>query len=476
MAKDAFAKMDVQFDLFMKTTQPQKKWEKEELLKDYAAIMKQLQPGQGKQSAGEQWAMTKSVLYKEDRVCVPESHLEETLRWCHTVNDHPAVQRSLWFFDRHFHCNKNESEKKKLMTALTKDCHCIMGKRNSQVDRGEMGNLPIPHTVNSVVYLDFMHLPHYAGQNFALLVTCGLSRFARVFPTNKKADSETVPKTLFEEWLQVYGLSKPNPLRSRRALKSGRQLVPRRTRATWLRDSIRYALSAHQERAVREANPLLQNSDADPHGAGEMEELVESATVRNIPDDQPGVHAYCLLTARPLLRSSWFPHGVSTPQDANPKLKGWMEKQAALASTAKELLQKFRECENTRSKRGRKAVEYQIGDMVVVHHKRLPRWEKNDLDLPYYGPCMVTDVGPSSVKVRASRRFGGDIEVGFPFLERYTLMDEYDLDLKGFDDKTTAEEDELNDDQDEDMTSELNWVREFALGTEKMYCICFCLQ
>ena len=34
-------------------------------------------------------------------------------------------------------------------------------------------------------------------------------------------------------------------------------------------------------------------------------------------------------------------------------------------------------------------------------------------------------------------------------------MDEYDLDLEGFDDEVAAEEGELNDDQDEDMTSEL---------------------
>ena len=34
-------------------------------------------------------------------------------------------------------------------------------------------------------------------------------------------------------------------------------------------------------------------------------------------------------------------------------------------------------------------------------------------------------------------------------------MDEYDLDLEGFEDEVAAEEDELNDDQDEDMTSEL---------------------
>ena len=93
--------------------------------------------------------------------------------------------------------------------------------------------------------------------------------------------------------------------------------------------------------------------------------------------------------------------------------------------------------------------------MVLVHHKRLPRWKKNDLDLPYYGPFMVTDVGPTSVGLCASPRFGGGIEVGFPFLKRYTLMDEFDLDLEGFDDKMAAEDDELNDDQDQDMTSEL---------------------
>ena len=44
--------------------------------------------------------------------------------------------------------------------------------------------------------------------------------------------------------------------------------------------------------------------------------------------------------------------------------------------------------------------------MVLVRHKRLSRWKKNDLDLPYYGPFMVTDVGPSSGKGSASPRFG----------------------------------------------------------------------
>ena len=152
---------------------------------------------------------------------------------------------------------------------------------------------------------------------------------------------------------------------------------------------------------------------------------------------------------------SGFHMEFPTQQDANPKVKEWVRKQAALASKAKELLQRIRERENKCSNRGRKLVEYEIGDMVLVHHRRLPRWKKNDLDLPYYGPFMVTDVGPSSVKVRASPRFGGEIEVDFPFLKRYTLMDEYNENLESFDDEGAAEVDELNDDQNEDMTAEL---------------------
>ena len=100
---------------------------------------------------------------------------------------------------------------------------------------------------------------------------------------------------------------------------------------------------------------------------------------------------------------------------------------------------------NTCSNCGYKAVEYQIGDMVLVHHKGLPSWIKNNLDLPYYGPFMVTDVGLSSLNVRASPSIWREIEVGFCFLKRYTLIDKYNLDLDGPDNKMAPKKDELND-------------------------------
>ena len=45
-------------------------------------------------------------------------------------------------------------------------------------------------------------------------------------------------------------------------------------------------------------------------------------------------------------------------------------------------------------------------------------------------------------------------------------MDEYDLGLEGFDDKKAAEEDELIDDHDEDMTSELGSTEDSEGGRQ----------
>ena len=53
-----------------------------------------------------------------------------------------------------------------------------------------------------------MELPLFAGHDFTLLVTDGLSRYSRVYLLTKKVDGEGVLKEIFEGWIQVYGLPK----------------------------------------------------------------------------------------------------------------------------------------------------------------------------------------------------------------------------------------------------------------------------
>ena len=66
-----------------------------------------------------------------------------------------------------------------------------------------------PTCANSLLYVDFIHgLPRFGGYDSCLVVTCGLSRFTRVFPCNKKITGEQTVKMLIEQWFEPYGAPK----------------------------------------------------------------------------------------------------------------------------------------------------------------------------------------------------------------------------------------------------------------------------
>ena len=57
--------------------------------------------------------------------------------------------------------------------------------------------------------MDFIHgLPRFGGYDSCLVVTCGLSRFTRVSPWNKKITGEQTVKLLVEQWFEPYGAPK----------------------------------------------------------------------------------------------------------------------------------------------------------------------------------------------------------------------------------------------------------------------------
>ena len=66
--------------------------------------------------------------------------------------------------------------------------------------------VPTGFSANSLLYVDSIHgLPRFGGYDSCLLVTCGLSRFTRVFPCNKKITGEQAVKMLVEQWFEPYG-------------------------------------------------------------------------------------------------------------------------------------------------------------------------------------------------------------------------------------------------------------------------------
>ena len=95
------------------------------------------------------------------------------------------------------------------MQTIVDACGCHASKQSDSRDRGLISSLPIPYCANSLLCVDFIHdLPRFCGYDSCLVVTCGLSRFTRVFPCNKKITGEQTVKLLVEQWFEPYGAAK----------------------------------------------------------------------------------------------------------------------------------------------------------------------------------------------------------------------------------------------------------------------------
>ena len=107
-----------------------------------------------------------------------------------------------------FHTTWTDDQLRKTLQPIVDKCPCRSCKPGDIRDRGLYSTLPIPHCANSVLYVDYTEMPKFGGYDFALVVTCGLTRFTRVFSCTKHITGEETIKILLEEWFCVYGAPK----------------------------------------------------------------------------------------------------------------------------------------------------------------------------------------------------------------------------------------------------------------------------
>ena len=158
---------------------------------------------------GHQWYKDNQHLFYEDRVVVPEARLDGCLQWSHLSSGHTGAHRSVHFFLECFYSNLTLTQLRSRMQTIVDACGCHASKQSDSRDRGLISSLPTPYCANSLLYVDVIHgLPRFGGYDSCLVVTCGLSRFTRVFPCNKKITSEQTVKMLVEQWFEPYGAPK----------------------------------------------------------------------------------------------------------------------------------------------------------------------------------------------------------------------------------------------------------------------------
>ena len=393
-AQEAFAKMDQHLDLFTRKENLMS-WSMKDLTTDYSDILDQLTIGSSRILDGVQWSRMSTHLYREDLICVLKDHEETMLEWAHKTDGHPGVERSLWFFQKYFLAKSSDAYLKKILSKIIAECPCTKAKANTAADRPEVRNLSIPNQMNSILYLDFMELPKFAGRDFTLLVTDGLSRYSRVIPLTKKVDGEGVLKEIFEGWVQVYGL--PRIIHSDQDIRFTSPTGWYRSIMRAMGTEVQFGTPYKTVMRILMLNEKSRNwLRLVPYAIYLMNNQVSSRT---------GFTPTELFLGRP-----GFNFEFPCASEGNPKVDEWLTEQKRIADLCRSLLERKRSKENRTKNRKRKEAIYQIGDWVLVHHTRFTARPRNTLNSPYFRPFLVRDVAEGSVWIKTHPKYGALVE------------------------------------------------------------------
>ena len=248
-------------------------------------------------------------------------------------------------------------------------CQCRSCKPGDIRDRGLYSTLPIPHCANSVLYVDYTEMPKFGGYDFALVVTCGLTRFARVFPCTKHITGEEIIKILLEEWSPVYGAPKEiNPdddvrVRSdtgwyKRVLRSLSVQMSTGTPYTHTSNP----LCERQVRVLKENVRIWCKTERTKDWVRLLP--VISLMMNSQESSATGYSPHELFMGRP----AWFLH-TPYPEDSYSTVGKWVKEQQDKLDKAKALLQRVRERQWNKRNKHRVPASYQKGDWVLVPHE-----------------------------------------------------------------------------------------------------------
>ena len=201
LAKEAFSPIDAHLDFNMTMIRPLDALRQVEYLRKfgdiYKRLEKRLEPVLVNQ---EQCKRDKTYLWHGDRIVVPSDRNPALLKWTHGSSGTVGASRTLGLFKQWFHSTWTDDQLRKAPQPMVDKCPCRSCKPEDIRDRGLYSTLPIPHCANNVLYVDYTGMPKFGGYDLVLVVTCGLTRFTRVFPCTKHITGEETIKILLEEW------------------------------------------------------------------------------------------------------------------------------------------------------------------------------------------------------------------------------------------------------------------------------------
>ena len=364
---------------------------------------------------------------------MPSDRVPALLKWTHESSGHVGADRTLRLFKQWFHTTWTDDQLRKTLQPIMDKCPCRSCKPGDIRDRGLYSTLPIPHCANSVLYVDYTEMPKFGGYDFALVVTCGVTRFTRVFPCTKHITGEETIKILLEEWFCVYGAPKEINSNEDVRVRSDTGWYKRVLRSLNVQVStgIPYShtsnpLCERQIRVLKENIRIWCKTERTRDWVRLLP--VISLMMNSQQSSATGYSPHELFLGRP----AWFLH-APYPEDTHSSVGEWVQEQQAKVDKAEAMLQRVRERQWNKKNKHRVPATYQEGDWVLVHHSRLPAWPRSTSDDPYFGPYKILSVDGHRITVRCSPRLGGDLVCAAQHLKRYHVTQNQSLGLSCLD-------------------------------------------
>ena len=361
---------------------------------------------------------------------MPEARLDGCLQWAHLSSGHTGCNRSVDFFRERFYSQLTFAHLCARMQSIVDYCGCHASKQSDSRHRGLVSSLSIPYSANSLLYVDFIHgLPKFGGYASCLVVTCGLTRFTHAFPCNKKFTWEQTVEILVQQWFEHYGAPKEvhsdEDVRIRSDTGGYKRVLDALN--VHVTTSVPYTntskpLCARQNRVLEQNLRILMKQERTKDWVRLLPWAV--LTMNSQESSSTGSNPHELFHGG---RPVWF-FKSSFPEDYKSPVGDWLEHRQDLANLARANLKHVRERELTRRSRTRCPATFKLGDLVLVHHSRLPTWPHNCLKNPYFGPYRIIKIDGSRIHVRCSLRLDGELLCAPKQLRDYHSPDELSCD------------------------------------------------
>ena len=363
LAKEAFSRRDVHLDLIMTMIRPLDGLQQVEYLKEfgdiYKRLEKRLEPVPVNQ---EHWKRDKTYLWHEDRIAVPRDRIPAFLKATHESSVHVVADRILKLFKKLLHSTWSDDQLRNRFQPIVDKCPCRSCKPGDIRDRGLYSTLPIPHCANSVIYVDCTEMHEFEGYDFALVVTCGSTRFTRVFPCTKHITGEETMKILLEEWFCVYGARKEIDSEEDVRARSDTGWYKRVLRSLNVQVSteIPYTHTSNPlcERPIRVLKEKVRIWCKTERTRDWMRLLpVISLMMNSQESSTTGYSPHELFMGRPV----WFLH-APYPEDSYSTVGRWVKELQDKVDKAKAMLQRVRERQWKKKNKHLVPASYQEGD------------------------------------------------------------------------------------------------------------------